>query len=171
MSNPYLGEIRIFGGNFAPQGWAFCDGSLLSISTNAALFSILGTTYGGNGQTTFALPDLRGRTPLHPGQGSGLSNYNLGETGGVETATLTPAKIPAHGHGLQGRSGPATSHSPAGSVPAQPSAGAVYKSGGSTVTMDPASISATPSGPHTNMAPFIAMNFIIALQGLFPSPN
>src|SRR5438132_384897 len=98
MSEPFLGEIRMFCGNFNPRGWALCNGQLLSIAQNTALFSILGTTYGGNGQTTFALPDLRGRVPVHPGQGPGLSMYNLGENGGAESVTLTAAQMPAHQH-------------------------------------------------------------------------
>src|SRR5215213_5859350 len=112
MADPYIGEIRMFAGNFAPRGWALCNGQLLSISQNTALFSLLGTMYGGNGQTTFALPDLRGRVPLHFGQGPGLSNYVEGEVGGTETVTLTTGEMPSHNHGANGNQAPGNSPSP-----------------------------------------------------------
>jgi microcystin-dependent protein len=171
MSDPYLSEIRIFSGNFAPRGWALCDGAALPISSNTALFSLLGTTYGGDGISTFKLPDLRGRTPIHPGQGAGLSNYNLGDVGGTEAVILTENELPAHTHTLPGRSGPATSGAPSGNVPGQASIGVVYKSAGTTVAMDPAALSAAASGAHTNMAPYLGLTFIIAIVGVFPSRN
>ena len=118
MANPLLGEIRMFGGNFAPRGWAMCNGQILSIAQNTALFSLLGTTYGGNGQTTFALPDMRGRAPIHPGQGPGLSNRDLGESAGAETITLSQAQMPVHNHPVQGSSADQTTDRPAGAVPA-----------------------------------------------------
>src|SRR3954465_13916452 len=121
MATPFIGQISLFGGNFAPRGWAFCKGQLLAISQNTALFSILGTTYGGNGQTTFALPDLRGRVPIHFGQGPGLSSYALGETGGAETTTLTVNELPAHTHAVSPRASnnAQTTNRPGGTIPAR----------------------------------------------------
>lgn len=175
MSAPFLGEIRMFGGNFAPRGWAFCDGQLISIAQNTALFSLLGTTYGGNGQTTFALPDLRGRVPLHPGQGPGLAPRTLGESSGTETVTLLATQMPAHTHGLNAFNGPGTAGSPTGAVIAAPVSGATLDkafSASSNTAMSPASIgTAGGSQPHDNMPPYRCVNFIIALEGIYPSRN
>jgi microcystin-dependent protein len=169
MSQPYVGDIRIFGGNFAPVGWAFCDGRLLPISENETLFNLIGTVYGGDGQETFGLPDLRGRIPVHMGQGPGLSNYILGQMGGVENVTLTVNQIPNHNHSV-GATGGATGTTPAGAVPAAVSAGARYYAGSpsSTVLMTNSG-AAGGSQPHDNMAPFLCVNFIIALFCVFPS--
>lgn len=175
MSEQYLGEIRMFAGNFAPRGWAFCQGQLLSIAQNTALFSILGTTYGGNGQTTFALPDLRGRLPMQPGQGPGLSSRTLGEQGGTETVTLLANQMPAHTHPLLASGNQGDQFSPEGSVNAvlvdpntqQPAN--LYAATPST-PMNPAAIGpAGGSQPHNNMSPFLCINFIIALEGIYPS--
>lgn len=173
MAQPYVGEIRLFGGNFAPAGWMSCSGQLLPISENETLFQLIGTTYGGDGQTTFALPDLRGRVPIHQGTGPGLSNRVLAESGGSETVTLTPPQYPAHGHGLlasnlaaSGAAGP-TGVWAATATP-------LY---GDTVapTVDMAANAVTDSDggsqPHENMAPYLAMTYIISLFGIFPSPN
>ena len=169
MSDPYVGEIRMFGGNFAPHGWAFCDGSLVDISLNYELFSLLGTTYGGDGQATFALPDLRGRAPVHLGQGAGLSNYVIGATGGSETVTLTVDQIPPHTHTAQAQAEPGTQPDPKGGVWADSTLNQ-YSSNAANTTMNPLSI--LPAGgslPHDNMLPYQCINFIIALEGLFPS--
>jgi microcystin-dependent protein len=175
MSEPFIGEIRMFAGNFAPRGWSLCQGQLLSIAQNTALFSILGTTYGGNGQTTFALPDLRGRAPMNPGQGPGLSPRTLGEQGGTETVTLLANQMPAHNHMLAASGAQGDQFSPEGHVPAvlvdantqQP---ANQYGASPNTTMNPASISvAGGSQPHQNMSPFLCVNFIIALEGIFPS--
>jgi microcystin-dependent protein len=170
MSDPFIGEIKMFAGNFAPRGWAFCDGSLLPISANTALFSLLGTTYGGDGKSTFALPDLRGRAPMHFGAGPGLTNRKIGEKSGTETVTLTTAEIPSHNHTLMGSQDVASSQDPAANVLAQDSKTNFYNPNpGNTVQMNAASLS--PNGgnqPHENMQPFLAINYIIALQGTFP---
>jgi microcystin-dependent protein len=170
MSQPFLGEIRIFPYNFAPRGWAFCSGQILPIAQNTALFSLLGTTYGGNGQTTFALPDLRGRVAMSSGQGPGLSPYSLGEVSGSETVTLISAQMPSHNHLMQGSNNDATDSAPQGNVPA------VIPSGGYTATpttqMNPAALTqAGGNQPHTNIQPFLILNFCIALEGIFPSRN
>jgi len=155
---PYVGEIRMFAGNFAPSGWFFCDGSILSISEYEVLFTLLGTTYGGNGTTTFALPDLRGRIPVGVGQGQGLSNYNLGQIAGSETVTLTAANLPSHGHSLN-----ASTY--LGYL--SPTA-----AGASAKTLAPASVTNSPGGqPHNNMMPGVCLNFIISWQGIYPSQN
>ena len=170
MSEPFLGEIRIFAGNFAPRGWAFCNGQILAISTNTALFSLLGTTYGGNGQNTFALPNLQSRIPVHAGQAPGLSLYDLGEAGGEEGVTLTAAQMPAHAHPLNASTKAPSSRSPVGNLPGA-ATHSVY-SNQSTVAMSPQAISPTGgSQPHENRQPFLAVNFIIALTGIFPSRN
>jgi microcystin-dependent protein len=170
--DPYLGEIRLFAGNFAPRGWALCQGQTLSIAQNAALFSLLGTTYGGNGQTTFNLPDLRGRTPIGFGQGPGLSNRDLGQQGGVESVTLTINEMPTHSHSIAVSDKTATSREPAGKVLAKVWSGAAYREGSPTVLLSLVSIEATGGNqPHENMQPFLGLNYIIALQGIFPSPN
>ena len=167
MSEPFLGEIVMFAGNFAPRGWAFCNGQLLPISQNTALFSILGTTYGGNGQTTFALPDLRGRAPVHAGQGPGLSNYALGESTGVESITLTTGQMPAHQHAQPATNAEEGTNRPSNAVPAK---GGVYAGATDGTTLAPTT-TAGSSQPHSNIQPVLAVNFIIALEGIFPSRN
>ena len=172
MADPFVAEIRIFPFNFAPKGWAWCDGQLLPLSQNTALFSLLGTTYGGNGKSNFALPDLQGRIPMHPGQGPGLSLHDLGETGGSETVTLLESEIPAHSHaqmasiedGVQGSltSGTTLSNSVGGML-YQTNAGA------NLVGMNPNALA--PAGgdaPHNNLQPYLTFYFCIALQGVFP---
>lgn len=166
--DPYLGEIRCFGFGFAPVGWMLCNGQVLSISQNTALFSLLGTMYGGNGTTTFALPDLRGRVPIAFGQGSGLSPYDQGEVGGAEQVTLQAGQLPAHSHTV-GASATATTKSPAGAVPAATPGGSSY---GTTVdlAMSPGMVSGGgPGGPHENRQPFLVLNWCIAVQGIYPS--
>lgn len=171
MAEGFIGEIRLFAGNFAPRGWALCNGQLLSIAQNTALFSILGTTYGGNGQTTFALPDLRGRVPLHPGTGPGLADRFLGESAGQETHTLLQSEMPAHGHQLNATANTATATSPAGGVLAQPARPA-YAAGGAASPMSASSLgNAGGSQPHNNMAPYLGLNFIICMEGIFPPRN
>ena len=180
MSEPFIGEIIMFAGNFAPRGWAFCNGQLLSIAQNTALFSILGTTYGGNGQTTFALPDLRGRVPLHSGndsQGPGLSSYALGEQTGTESVTLLTTQMPAHTHVLAANTAAGTATEPAGNYiagVADANSGGLFPAFEATTntTMGPLAISpAGGSQPHGNIQPILALNFIIATEGIFPSRN
>jgi microcystin-dependent protein len=165
VSSPFVGEIRLVGFAFAPVGWAFCDGSLLLISEYETLFNLIGTTYGGDGQNTFALPDLRSRIPVHVTGGS----YVIGQTGGVESVTLTQAQIPAHGHVPLASSSSAASTAPGGNVWAA-DADSPYSSGAPTAAMDPGAVQAAGgSQPHDNMAPFLVVNFIISLFGTFPS--
>lgn len=171
MGDQFIGEIRMFVGNFAPVGWALCDGQLLSIASNTALFSIIGTTYGGDGQTTFALPDLRGRFPMHPGMGPGLSNRSLGQRGGQESVTLTANHMPVHTHAANASSSDADQVTPSGNVWAAEPAGAtaLYHNGAPDTSMNPQAIDvAGGDQPHDNMSPFLCVNFIIALQGLYP---
>jgi microcystin-dependent protein len=169
MSSPFIGEIRLFGGNFAPQGWAFCDGSLVAIADNDALFALIGTTYGGDGQTTFALPDLRGRVPLHQGTGAGRT-VTIGEQAGVEAVTLTQQQLPAHTHQPAASNGQATQTTPAGGVWAVSSAGTAYAPGVATVPMQAGLIDAAGgSQPHDNMAPTLVTSYIISLFGIFPT--
>jgi len=164
MSNPFVGEIRMFGGNFAPAGWAFCNGALLPISENEVLFNLIGTTYGGDGESTFALPNLQSRLPIHVGSG-----FVLGQTGGEETVTLTTNQIAAHSHVPQGNSGPGNQSGPGNGVWAQSTLGQ-YSSAVPSVAMDPSTMTtAGGSQPHDNMMPFLAVNFIISLFGIFPS--
>jgi len=166
MSSPFIGEIRMFAGNFAPVGWAFCNGALIPISENDALFNLIGTTYGGDGQSTFALPNLQSRVPVHVGPG-----FALGQSGGAETVTLTVSQIPAHSHVPQCNSQPGTAAGPAGDVwaVANPSV-TIYSNVAPTLTMDPAAVmSAGGSQPHDNMIPFLVINFILSLFGIFPS--
>src|SRR6266478_5388076 len=174
MAQPYVGEIRMFAGNFAPAGWMFCEGQLLPISENEVLFQLIGTTYGGDGQSTFALPDLRGRVPVHMGQGSGLSNYQLAEMIGVETVTLTTAQLGTHSHPALCSSGGGTPGSdPANSIWG-PSDATVYANAGPTGFMGTPAIFTAPIGgsqPHDNMIPFLCVNYIISLFGVFPSPT
>ncbi|MCX6982625.1 MAG: tail fiber protein [Verrucomicrobia bacterium] len=167
MGQPYVGEIRMFGGNFAPAGWAFCDGSLLAISENDVLFSLIGTTYGGDGQNTFALPDLRGRLPVHQGAG-----FVLAQSGGVEAVTLTVNQIPAHTHPLVGAAAPGDQVSPAGNVLAHSFSVTPYVNDVPTGAMNPGTVaSAGGNQPHENMQPFLCVSFIISLFGIFPSPT
>ena len=171
MSEPFLAEIRIFPYNFAPRGWAFCQGQLLSISQNTALFSIIGTTYGGNGITTFGLPDLQGRVPVHVGQGPGLSPYDLGQEGGTETVTLLATQIPPHSHPARCLNGMANSAAPNSNVWAidaggNPQYGSIKAAG----TMAPNIVAAAGGGqPHNNIQPYLTLNYCIALQGIFPT--
>ena len=170
MADPFVAEIRIFPFNFAPRGWAWCDGQLLPISQNTALFSLLGTTYGGNGKSNFALPDLQGRTPMHPGQGPGLSLHDLGETGGSETVQLLISEMPQHGHTMMSNVNPANLAAPgAARSYARTSPGTSYSA---TATLTPLNDQAVrPMGgdqPHNNMQPYLTCYFCIALQGVFP---
>ena len=170
----YLAEIRMFGGNFAPRGWAFCQGQILSIAQNTALFSLLGTTYGGNGQTTFALPDFRSRTAIGTGQGPGLSSYTLGEQAGAESVTLAPGNVPAHAHTIGASTGPATAGSPAGNVMA--TVQDANRNGLNLYATTPnATMAATSvvgsSQPFSTLPPYLAMNYIICMEGIFPSRN
>lgn len=171
MSEAYLGEVRLFAGNFAPRAWAFCDGQLLPIAQNTALFSLLGTTYGGDGQTTFALPDLRGRVPIGRGTGQGLDPYSWGERGGTETVTLTASQVPSHTHNIRGSSATASATTPEGNVLAEGTR-RTLRAPGSPSAMDAGAITSTGgSGSHTNLQPYLGLNYIIALQGYFPSEN
>jgi microcystin-dependent protein len=172
MAQPYIGEIRMFAGNFAPAGWAFCNGQLLPISENETLFVVIGTTYGGDGQQTFALPNLQSRIPVHNGTGSGLSSYQLGETGGAEQVTLTINQIPIHNHPPLASDAGGTADSPGNNFWAASSLGKPYVAGPTGVQMNPQSISPTGgSQPHDNMIPFLCVSYIISLFGLFPSPT
>ena len=171
MSEPFLAEIRVMSFNFPPKGWAFCNGQLLPINQNQALFALLGTTFGGNGQTTFALPDLRGRTPIHVGSG-----HTLGERGGEQAHTLSIAELPQHTHFFNASGNQATTNNPAaqgGPWGLAASAGSqLYGAPGNLVAMDPRAISNVGgSQAHLNMQPFLTLTFCIALQGIFPSPN
>ncbi|MEZ6135456.1 MAG: tail fiber protein [Pirellulaceae bacterium] len=169
MSEPFIGQIIMFGGNFAPRGWAFCDGQLLPIAQNTALFSILGTTYGGDGRTTFGLPDLRGRVPLHAGSGPGLSPRPLGFRGGSESVVLQVANLPAHSHSLKASTNEATTQVPTGQVLADARLNA-YGAGPAAAVMEDSSIGSTGGNQPIGIAPpQLAINFIIALQGIFPS--
>lgn len=173
MNEPYIAGIVLFAGNFAPRGWAFCNGQILSIAQNTALFSLLGTTYGGNGQTTFALPDLRGRVPIQPGQGPGLPLYDLGETGGAPTTTLVANNLPAHSHSLNAVTEAGDTSIPTGAFLSN--SGALdkeYKTSGTIVGMNAGAIGATGSSvPFNTMQPYLGLNYIIALTGIFPSRN
>ena len=172
MAQPYVGEIRIFAGNFAPAGWMFCEGQLLSISENDTLFNLIGTTYGGDGQSTFALPDLRGRIPLHQGQGAGLSNYNIADAGGVEEVTLTTQQIPSHTHPMVAAQVGGNQVSPAGNVLANSFNITAYINDVAGTPMANTAISPVGgSQPHNNFQPYICINYIISLFGIFPSPN
>ena len=169
MTEPFLGEIKMGGWNFAPRGYAFCNGQLLSIAQNTALFSLLGTTYGGNGQTTFALPDLRGRVPMHWGQGPGLAPRVQGELSGTETVTLITQEMPFHNHFVSA-SDEATSKSPSNAFPAFTAAPAYAAT--ANQSMNPAMTQGTGGNqPHNNMQPYLTVTFVIALAGIFPSRN
>jgi len=169
---PFVGEIRFVGFNFAPVGWLPCDGRLLSIAQNTALFSLLGTQFGGDGKTTFALPDMRGRVPVGMGQGPGLTNRNVGDKGGLESVTLTIAQMPQHRHALRAATTSADSKAPAADLLANSSAAAIYSTGSPGTNLRAASIGLQGSNqPHENMQPFLGMNCIIAVQGIFPARN
>ncbi len=169
MSEPFLGEIRVFGFSFAPTGWAVCAGQLLSISQHTALFSILGTQYGGDGRTNFALPDLRGSVPLHVGQGPGLSPRSIGETGGAETVTLSAPQLPTHAHASACNDGTGTSYVPTGGVWAMDAGGAnEYSPSGAAALAAGALSPAGGNATHDNLQPFLAVNYCIALNGVFP---
>lgn len=173
MSEPFVGEIRMFAGNFAPRGWAFTDGQLLAVSQNDALFSLYGTTYGGDGRTTFGLPDLRGRIPLHQGQGPGLSPRRLGSKSGAEQVQLTVNQIPSHTHDLIATTELATSTSAHGNLLADETADlTLYDQQDQTADLAPTSVgSSGGSQPHTNLMPTLCINFIAALFGIYPSRN
>jgi microcystin-dependent protein len=165
MATPYVGEIRLVGFNFAPVGWAFCDGSLIAITENPTLFNLIGTTYGGNGTTNYALPNLKSRLPIHQGDG-----YVMGQTAGAETVTLTTSQIPAHSHPLEAAAAAGTETSPAGAVWAE-SALEQYSTATPTDSMG-ATLGQTGGGqPHNNMPTFLTLNYVIALFGIYPSPN
>jgi microcystin-dependent protein len=170
MSSPYIGEIRMFGGSFAPAGWAFCSGQAMPISENDALFTLIGTTYGGDGQETFNLPDLQGRVPIHMGQGPGLQSYQIGEAAGVESVTLTTQQIPAHNHAFVASTSPGTSNSPQDTVPASPPVAKLYRLT-SPADPFPAGLLQPAGGnqPHDNLMPYLAISFIISLFGIFPT--
>ena len=175
MADPFVAEIRIFPFNFAPKGWAWCDGQLLPLSQNTALFSLLGTTYGGNGKSNFALPDLQGSAPMHPGQGPGLSLHDLGETGGSQTVTLLESEIPVHVHTINANAAPADLQQPGSAgdrAMARSGGGNAYKTGSPTpplTQLAPQSLPPAGGGlPHNNMMPYLTYFFNIALQGVFP---
>jgi microcystin-dependent protein len=167
MAQPYVGELRIFAGNFAPAGWMFCEGQLLPISENETLFQLIGTTYGGDGQSTFGLPDLRGRLPIHQGNG-----FVLAETGGAEEITLTTAQMSTHTHAFLANTAAGTSANVQGNVPATSSAVQIYREGAANQNMNPVAIGPVGgSQPHTNFQPYLCIDFIISLFGIFPSPT
>lgn len=176
--DPFLGEIRMVGFNFAPTGWALCNGQLLAISQNAALFSLLGTTFGGNGQTTFGLPNMQSRVPIHQGQGTGLSPYTMGQMAGNESITLIVSQIPAHNHLMNVNNGNSNQTNPTNNLLAVTNNNdsralvqyPTYSNAASTGTLANGAISMTGgSTPHPNIQPYLVVNFIIALQGVFPS--
>ena len=170
MAEPFIGEVKMVGFNFAPVGWAPCDGRLLPIAQYDALFALLGTTYGGDGKSTFALPNLQGRAPMHLGQGPGLSLRNLGETGGNETVTLSESELPAHSHAMMAQSSLATNKTPTANTLARPGKGQTYAPASANVVAM-ASQTLAPAGgqaPHNNMMPYLTFYFCIALQGVFP---
>jgi len=171
VADPFVAEIRIFPFNFPPKGWAFCNGQLLPISQNTALFSLLGTTYGGDGKSNFALPNMQGNVPMHPGQGPGLSLHDLGEMSGVETVTLLASEMPAHSHSVFAAPGlvAGDTNIPGGNAFAKSSNGNAYTSAANPVSLSDFSV--TPAGgslPHNNMQPYLTLNFCIAMQGVFP---
>jgi microcystin-dependent protein len=176
MATPFVSEIRMFGGNFAPSGFALCNGQLMSISQNTALFSLLGTNFGGNGTSTFGLPNLQGRFPMSLGQGPGLSDRVIGETAGVESVILTTTTIPAHSHAALGGSAGGTTDDPTGSIWAMPHQGkagiSAYTASAPTTAMNAQALQPTGLGlPHNNIPPYLVVNFIIALRGIFPARN
>jgi microcystin-dependent protein len=166
---PYVGEVKMFAGDFAPADWMLCEGQLLDIGTYATLYQLIGTTYGGDGQSTFALPDLRGRAPIHLGTGGG-SSYVIGQSAGAETATLTTGQLPAHTHSAKAGLAAGTSTSPAGMVPALDAAGSPHYGTGTDALLNGAALSSVGgSGAHDNMQPYLALRFIISLYGVYPS--
>ncbi len=174
MSEPYIGEVRTFGFTFAPKNWAFCNGQLLAISQNTALFSIIGTYYGGNGTSNFALPNLQGKAPLGMGTGAGLSNYVIGQTGGEQTHTLTASEIPPHNHTMAASSQPGEDTSPTGEALASSSGPKLYQNVTNTnlVTLNAATLNTVgSSGSHNNMMPYLTINFCICTAGVFPARN
>jgi microcystin-dependent protein len=170
--DPFVAEIRIYPFNFAPKGWAFCDGQLLPLSQNTALFSLLGTTYGGDGKSNFALPDMQGNAPMHPGQGPGLSLHDLGETGGSDTVSLLESEIPAHSHSLMAQNQPGQLAAPGPDRTfARSSGGFAYKAAPYTQVVPFSANMIAPAGgdqPHNNLMPYLTLNFCIALQGVYP---
>lgn len=175
MSQPFIGEITIFSGTFAPKDWAFCNGQIMAISSNEELFSLIGTTYGGDGRTTFGLPELRGRIPVHQGQGSGLTVRQMGQRYGAENVTLTVDQIPPHTHNMMASTSPAQASNPGQMVPAETQDN-MYIGGtidpSKVFPLDPRSVlSAGQTDDHTNMMPYLGVNFIISLKGIYPSRN
>jgi len=171
MSSPYIGEIRMFGGNYAPYGWNFCDGSLVAISENPTLYNLIGTTYGGDGTSTFALPNLLGRMPIHAGTGQGTQTYVLGQLGGLEQVSLLTTQIPSHNHTLFGSTDAANASVPTGNVLAA-TGGNTYIKANAGAAMNAASVGPAGGGvPHDNMMPFLCVSFIIALVGIYPSQS
>jgi len=171
MSSPFVAEIRIFAFTFAPKGWAFCDGQILPLSQNTALFSLLGTTYGGDGRSNFALPNLQGNAPMHPGQGPGLSLHDLGESAGSETVSLLESEIPSHSHLLNASSQDGTDNHPVNNLLAQGVGINLYNTQGTNPIVQLSDNSLAPAGgdqPHNNMQPYLTLSFCIALQGVFP---
>ncbi len=174
MSEPFIAEIRIFAGNFAPRGWAFCDGQELPVAQNTALFSLIGTTYGGDGRTTTALPDLRGQAPMHPGRGPGLTSRRLGQKLGTQTVTLTEAQIPSHSHTARANTSPGNNNQNPGTTTSIGRAvqGQLFQTNTTANLVDMASQTLSTTGgsqAHTNLQPYLTMNFIIALKGTYPS--
>ena len=173
MGEPFIGEIRMFGGNFAPAGWAFCQGQLMPISENDALFTLIGTTYGGDGQETFGVPDLQGRAPMHAGQGPGITqNYVLGEQAGVESVTLSTQQIPIHNHAVVASTNVASSTTASGNITASSNQLKIYDQGGTSKLF--ANNTLTPVGgsqPHENLQPYLCISFILSLFGVFPTQS
>jgi microcystin-dependent protein len=171
MPTPYIGEVRLFAGSFAPSGWALCNGQLLPIGPNATLFNLIGTTYGGDGVNYFALPNLQGRAPIHPGQGPGLSNYGWGDVGGVETVALVTNQMPAHTHAANGSSANGFTDNPGGGVPARTPSAIPQFGAAADTNLAAGAVAATGGGAgHNNMQPFLVLNYIIALAGSTPTP-
>lgn len=173
MGQPFVGEIRMFGGSFAPAGWAFCQGQLMPISENETLYNLIGTIYGGDGQETFGLPDLQGRVPVHAGQGPGISQtYQLGEKGGVESVTLTTQQIPIHTHAMIASTGVASQTNPGGNLISQSTQATIYIEDVASANMSAGSVGPIGgSQPHENMQPYLCINYIISLFGIFPQQN
>ena len=172
MSEPFLAEVRIVGFNFAPRGWAFCDGQILPINQNQSLYSLLGTTYGGDGRTSFALPDIRGRTPIHIGRSNGGADHTLGQKSGEETHTLSAAEMPQHDHVARGTTAVGNVPIPSSSVVLADTPGQIYADPANLLSLRSGTVANVGGGQaHENMQPYIAVNFCIALQGLFPSRN
>jgi microcystin-dependent protein len=170
MSEPYVGEIRMFAGSFAPRGWALCDGQLLAVSQNDALFSLLGTTYGGDARTTFGLPDMRGRLPIHKGDGPGLTPRTIGTRAGTESVTLSANALPSHGHDMAATTAAATSTDPQGAVLAQGAGASFYSPDPQDASLAASAVAGTGGNRgHTNMMPSLCVSFIIALVGIYPS--